>query len=139
LAVLPWARALFVGTVCGSTVLATWAAVRVEMPFAAKTARLLLVPLLAFVAFNVVLSPQFMIWLLPLAALGSLEGNPWPMLAIPLATTLTPFFYPCPEYGTGLNLGETIVLLLRNLMLIAVWAVLIVELIPALRGRSRGT
>ena len=138
-AVLPWARSLFVGSVCVSTVLATWAAGRMELPSAAKTSKLLLVPLLAFVAFNMVLSPQFMIWLLPLAALGSLEGHPWPMLAIPLATMLTPIFFPCPQYSTGLNLWETVILLLRNLMLIAVWAMLIVDLIPALRGRSRGS
>jgi hypothetical protein len=127
LAVLPWARAMFVGTVCVSTVTAAWAAARVQMPSISKIARLLLVPLLAFVAFNVVLSPQFMIWLLPLAALGSLEANPLPMLAIPLATILTPIFFPCPEYSTGLNLWETIVLLLRNLTLIAIWTMLIVE------------
>jgi hypothetical protein len=138
-AVLPWARAMFVGTVAISIVAATWAAARVERPSPAKTARLLLVPLLSFVAFNVVLSPQFMIWLLPLAALASLEGNPWPMFLIPLATMITPIFFPCPEYGTGLNLWETVVLLLRNFMLIALWAMLMLELIPILKGRSRGS
>jgi hypothetical protein len=137
LAVLPWARALSVAMVCASTALATWAAARVETLSVSKTARLLLLPLLAFVIFNVVLSPQFMIWLLPLAALGSLDGNPSAMLAIPLATALTPIFFPCPEYSTGLNPWETIILLLRNLMLIGTWTMLTAEVISALRGKSR--
>ena len=93
-------------------------------------ARLLLVPLLAFVAFNTILSPQFMIWLLPLAAVGSLDGNPRPLLAIVLATMLTPVIYPSFgwDYGQGLNLLETFILVSRNLILAAAWWVLIKEL-----------
>ncbi len=57
-AVLPWARSLFFSSVCVSSGLAIWAAVRMEMPSAAKIARLLLIPLLAFIAFNVVPEPS---------------------------------------------------------------------------------
>jgi hypothetical protein len=87
----------------------------------------MLVPLLPFVAFNLVFSPQYMIWLLPLAALGILGGRVWPMLIIAIATAVTPIFYPTPEYFTGLNLAQTVVLLCRNLSLVVVWLVLLGE------------
>jgi hypothetical protein len=121
---LPWARAVFAGTVAISMALATWAALRLEKPTASQLARVLLLPLLAFVAFNQVLSPQYMVWLLPLAALAVFDGRLWLGLAITLATMLTPIIYPSlyGDYGTGLNLFETVVLLLRNLILVAVWA-----------------
>jgi hypothetical protein len=137
-ALLPWARALFIIMVLCSVTMASLIESRYRNPGIGRLARLLLLPLLGFVAFNQVLSPQFMIWLLPLAALGSLEGNPLPMLAIPLATVLTPIFFPCPEYISGLNLWETIILLLRNLVLIAAWIMLIVELFPAFLGKAKG-
>ena len=127
-AVLPWARGMFVGAVGLSTVVAMWAAARCEQPSVARLARLLLVPLLGFVGFNQVLSPQYMIWLLPLAALGSLEGSPWTVLAISLATALTPIFYPVREYfGPGLSLFQTAALLVRNITLITVWVLLMRE------------
>jgi hypothetical protein len=68
-----------------------------------------------------------MIWLLPLAALASLEGSLWAPCAICLATVLTPIFYPSSDYGVGLSLMETLVLLIRNLILIAAWGSLIRE------------
>jgi len=125
--ILPWTRLLFALAVSLSTATACWLAIRLKPPSASGVARLLLVPLLAFVAFNQVLSPQYMIWLLPLAALACLEGDPWPPLALGFATFLTPFFYPSPEYGSGLGLSQTLILVVRNLILIAVWALLIFE------------
>jgi hypothetical protein len=70
-----------------------------------------------------------MIWLLPLAALGTLEGNPWIVLGIPLATVLTPVIFPSfsGNYGRGLDSLETMVLITRNLILVAVWGLLIKE------------
>lgn len=126
--VLVWARALFVATVVVSVALGTWFASRWGGLSAGRIARLLLLPLLAFVAFNTTLSPQFMIWLLPLAALASLEGNKWVVALMPAATMLTPLFYPCHEYNTGLNLLETSILLLRNLTLITAWGLLLCEM-----------
>jgi len=128
-ALLPWARALSIVTVLSSVTISSLAATRCRKLDIGRLARLLLVPLLAFVAFNQVLSPQFMIWLLPLAALGTLEGNPWLVLGIPLATMLTPVFFPSFgfDYSSGLNSLETIVLLTRNLILGAVWCLLIKE------------
>jgi Glycosyltransferase family 87 len=127
-ALLPWARALFAVTVLSSVTIASLAATRYRQQLSlGGLARLLLVPLLAFVAFNTILSPQFMIWLLPLAAVGTLDGNPWPLLAISLATVLTPVIFPSFgwDYGQGLNLFETAILVTRNLILASVWWVLI--------------
>ena len=94
-------------------------------------ATLALLPITAFVASNVVLSPQFMLWLLPLAALvlfappGASAGPttlPAPARraarCIFVATLLVPAFYPSREYIDGLGLWRTAVLLLRNGLLI---------------------
>lgn len=134
-AILPWARILFAAAVVLSVAMATVAAARMPRPSAARVARLLLVPLLGFVAWNQVLSPQFLVWILPLAALASLEGNRWPVVLLVLATIMTPIFFPSwyGDYGSGLCLFETAVLVLRNLILIGVWVSLVRELIPCLR------
>ncbi len=123
-AVLPWAREIFLLAVLFSTVIAVWNATRLGETSPALLARLLLVPLLGFVAFNQVLSPQFMIWLLPLAALASLDGDRWIALALTTAALLTPLIYPSltGNYASGLNLIETIILVLRNFALLGVWA-----------------
>jgi hypothetical protein len=125
--VLPWARSMLIAGSAISTVLAVRAAARWKNPSPAKLARLLLVPLLAFIAFNNVLSPQFMIWVLPLAAVGFLEGRALPMLAIFFAAILTPIFYPSlfDDYAAGLNLFETSILVIRNLTLITALLLLI--------------
>jgi hypothetical protein len=139
-AILPWARGLFIAGVGGSTLIAVRAAAKLQNVSAPPIARLLLIPLLAFVALNQVLSPQYMIWLLPLAALGSLEGKSWALGAISLATMLTPLFYPVPDYyHPGLNLVETIILLCRDFILIAVWVSLIRESFQKLRPNETGS
>ena len=85
----------------------------------------------AFVATNTVLSPQFHLWLIPLAALV-LEGRStlprhaargaW---AVFLATMVVPAFFPHREFGRGLGVGLTGVLVLRNALLayatVALW------------------
>jgi hypothetical protein len=128
-ALFPWARALLIVTVLFSIMIASCAAAQCKRPTIGSIARLLLGPLLAFVAFNQVLSPQFMIWLLPLAALGTLEGNLWLVFGIPLATMLTPVIFPSlsGNYSTGLNSLETMILVTRNLMLVVVWWLLVRE------------
>ena len=65
---------MWVVATLASTALATWTAWRMgsQAPRAtplAEMAVLLLLPLAAFVSTNTVLSPQFHLWLLPLAAL----------------------------------------------------------------------
>jgi hypothetical protein len=87
-------------------------------------AALLLLPLVPFVAANTVFSPQFHLWLLPLAALA-LEGRdqlPRPAVraawVILLATMIVPTFYPSREYTLGLGLWRTAVLVCRNGLLL---------------------
>ena len=89
----------------------------------AGVAMLMLLPIVAFVATNTVLSPQFHLWLIPLAALA-LEGRgtlPQPAIrgawAVFVATMVVPAFFPHREFGRGLGAGLTGVLLLRNALL----------------------
>jgi hypothetical protein len=137
--ILPVARGLFLVTVGLSTAAVTWAAMCCKKPAMAGLARWLLVPLLAFVAFNVVLSPQYMIWIMALAALASLEGNSRPMLALTFATLLTPIIFPSffGHYGTGWKLPDTAVVVLRNFILVGVWAQLLRELFQAARQNRK--
>jgi hypothetical protein len=78
-----------------------------------------------------------------MAALESLEGNPRSAFAIASATALTPIIYPSltGNYGTGLNIIETIVLVIRNFILVAVWILLIRNLFLMSRqiGQDRAT
>ncbi len=118
---------------------ATWTAWRltsVALPPAplGAMAAVLLLPIAGFVAANTVLSPQFHLWLLPLAALvlstsprgPVIAGEParvprealrgaWCMVA---ATLIVPVFYPSRDYATGLGPWRTAVLVLRNGLLI---------------------
>jgi hypothetical protein len=87
-------------------------------------AAVLLLPIAAFVATSTVLSPQFHLWLLPLAALVLVPPPVGPQGArraawcILFATVIVPVFFPHREYATGLGLWRTTVLLLRNGVLI---------------------
>lgn len=124
-AVLPWARAVFAGVVLTSTVAACRAAWRSQESSAPDVARVLLVPLLGFMAFNQVFSPQFLIWILPIAGVAALDRRHTKtalvVVLIVVATALTRLFFPTNGYNRGLTLFETQALVLRNLVLIAAW------------------
>ena len=94
------------------------------------TATLVLLPVTTFVTFSLVLSPQFHLWLAPLAALALLArrrpdagigtGALW---CIFVSTFLVPAFFPSPTFDSGLDLGRTLVLVLRNVLLLyATWS-----------------
>ena len=117
---------------------ATWTAWRLNsvasQPPVGAMAAVLLLPIAAFVATNTVLSPQFHLWLLPLAALVLSRPPREPEIAlepagvppealraawcIVAATLIVPVFYPSREYAAGLGLWRTAVLVLRNGLLI---------------------
>ena len=117
---------------------ATWTAWRLasaaSQPTVGAMAAVLLLPIAAFVATNTVLSPQFHLWLLPLAALVLSTPPRGPEIArqptgvppealraawcIVAATLIVPVFYPSREYAAGLGLWRTAVLVLRNGLLI---------------------
>jgi hypothetical protein len=126
-ALVPWAKLLMLAATLGSVAYAAWIASKVSKLSIFQLARFALVPLLPFVAFNIVLSPQFLIWLLPLAALGLLAGEKWPMLFIAIGTAVIPLIYPSPQYGNGIDLMQTIVLVSRNLALVIAWLALLFE------------
>ena len=145
-AVVTPARGVWAIATMAAIVLATRAALRtnlVDWPglprglnreSVATLAVLLLFPTLTFVAFNLVLSPQFHLWLAPLAALAlfgrrdpagiagaaSVRRALWCTLASGL---LVPVFFPSRTFDTGLDLGRTIVLAIRNgLLVYALWS-----------------
>jgi len=134
------ARVVWLTATLGSVVLATWAAWRSKLgsgPDADATtlpvtATLVLLPVTTFVAFSFVLSPQFHLWLAPLAALGLFArrrpeagvgtGALW---CIFFSAFLVPAFFPSPTFDGGLDLGRTFVLVLRNVLLLyATWSLL---------------
>jgi len=134
------ARIVWATATLGSVALATWAAWRqrpgsgagADTVSLSVTATLLLLPVTAFVALNPVLSPQFHLWLAPLAAL-SLLARRWPDAGVDTAalwciffsTFLVPVFDPSPTFDSGLDLGRTLVLVLRNVLLLyATWRLL---------------
>lgn len=120
---LLWAAATF--ACLASAMLAAWRLAKTsrQVPIA-EMAAVLLLPIAAFVATNTVLSPQFHLWLLPLAALMLVPQPVGPLSArraawcIVFATVIVPVFFPHREYATGLGLWRTAVLLLRNTVLI---------------------
>ena len=99
----------------------------------ATLAVLLLLPVTAFVALSLVLSPQFHLWLAPWCALALfararpdlLAGTPGVRRAIAcllLANYVVPIFYPSRTFTPGLDLARTFVLVFRNALLIySVW------------------
>jgi hypothetical protein len=134
------ARVVWATATVGSVVLATWAAWRQKLSSGADadsmtlsvTATLVLLPVTTFVAFSLVLSPQFHLWLAPLAALalfarrrpdtGVGTGALW---CIFFSTFLVPAFFPSPTFDGGLDLGRTFVLVFRNVLLLyATWSLL---------------
>ena len=87
---------------------------------------LLLLPAAAMIATNPVLSPQFHLWLLPWCALmlgAEARERLTPAarhaaLCILLSMVLVPSFYPTRSFATGLDLGRTLCLILRNVLLL---------------------
>ena len=76
----------------------------------------------AFVVFGKVLSPQFMIWLVPLAALAP---GVTPSVLVVAAAALTRGFFPERYGGVTHVQGETWLVLARNVVLVALFAVLL--------------
>jgi hypothetical protein len=134
------ARIVWATATLGSIAVATWAAWRRRLDSGedadtvslSVTATLLLLPVTTFVAFSLVLSPQFHLWLAPLAALALLArrrpdagvgtGAAWCIFS---STFLVPAFSPSPTFDSGLDLGRTLVMVFRNLLLLyAAWRLL---------------
>ena len=127
-AVLPYAKIIFVATTFISVIYACVISYKNQQWTLPNLARLLLIPLCAFVCFNIVLSPQYLIWIIALAAVAALDGRLNNVILITIAAVITPIIYPGFNYGSGLQIVETVILVLRNLMLIIAWIGFIFEL-----------
>lgn len=110
----------------GMAIAGAWRMARASAspPRASSIGMLMLLAVVAFVATNTVLSPQFHLWLIPLAALV-LEGRaalPSPAVRaawlVFVATMIVPAFFPHRQFGQGLGPALTLVLLLRNVLLV---------------------
>jgi uncharacterized membrane protein len=93
-------------------------------PRASSIGMLMLLTVVAFVATNTVLSPQFHLWLIPLAALMLEDRAALPSPAVRaawlvfVATMIVPTFFPHRQFGQGLGPALTVLLVLRNLLLV---------------------
>lgn len=86
--------------------------------------RMILLSLLGFIITNKVLSPQYLIWILPFAVLVVPKMNVskriWPLLA--LTFILTTLIYPCMYAGIlNFELTPWIILTTRNILLIVLF------------------
>ena len=93
-------------------------------PRASSIAMLMLLAVVAFVATNTVLSPQFHLWLIPLAALVLEDRAALPSPAVRaawlvfVATMIVPTFFPHRQFGQGLGPALLLLLVLRNVLLV---------------------
>jgi hypothetical protein len=87
--------------------------------------------LCAAVVFGRVLSPQYLIWLLPIVPLVSFRATLWLVAAL-IATNV---WYPVPYLDVVLhmNRGDIVLLIVRNALLTMLLATLLVALEPRLR------
>jgi uncharacterized membrane protein len=84
----------------------------------------------AFVAFGKVLSPQFMIWLIPVVPLVRGRRGLWASALLAAALVLTHVWFPTRYFRLALEFEEWLswVLLARNLVLVAIVCVLVAGL-----------
>ena len=136
---LPYAKAFCLVTTLVATSWISYIAWmgRETRPNVPEVCAMALVVILPFVAFNIVLSPQYMIWLVVLASVGllTLLDSTKPtfvtfrgtsaLVLIVSACVLTQIWYPSPEFRTGFSIAQTCALLLRNAMLVVSWFLLI--------------
>lgn len=108
-----------------------------------RIGRLVLLPIIAFMVSSLALSPQFAVWPIGPTALALPRGRRAPLVMVSLAVILTVFVFPAPGYfvpsGVGISLGRTVVLVARNVALVAALVLLArdiaASLVPA-RARS---
>ena len=95
-----------------------------------------LVVLLPFVGFNIVFSPQYMIWLLVISSalfvsprksiLSRGYSSPLSTVVFILAAAIAvPIWYPSPEFGTGFTVFQSTTLLVRDIAILIAWILLL--------------
>ncbi|MCP3144665.1 glycosyltransferase 87 family protein [Pyxidicoccus xibeiensis] len=102
-----------------SAAVGLWAVRRRAPERVEDLARLALLPLVAFVVLNPVLSPQYLVWLTGVAGLALLSGSRWAPIAIFVAAVITRGIFAGSTYGTGIGPLHAMLLLVRNGLLLA--------------------
>jgi len=118
--------------VIGAIVLVAWAYARTRDDGATAFVLAVTATLVGIVTFAKVLSPQYLVWLVPLVAAVSSRGRLAGVLMV-AALALTQVWVPDRFRGLQAMDWVTWVLLARNLLLVALFAVLVAEL----RARAR--
>lgn len=124
---LPWAVAAVTAAVLVASLLAVWGwfarrPTRDSLPLAAAAA------VTAFLAFGKVLSPQYLVWLVPLVAVAALRASlaAWALLGAALA--LTQLWFPA-RYGDLVALeAVSWLVVVRGLVLVALFGFLAARL-----------
>lgn len=130
---LPDALAVLQTVVQAFALLAVWALVLARRATGERFLVASAAGVVAFVAFGKVLSPQFLIWLLPLVPLVAGLGAAVLLVAALVATQL---WFPT-RYWEVVGLGpEAWLVLARNAFLVALFALLVAALVPR---RERGS
>lgn len=96
--------------------------------------------LLAGVALGKVLSPQYVIWLLPLAALIAVDGYPLPAAAVGAAGLLTFIEFPARYMDVvALETGPVLIVVARNCALLVALAATIIAVARRVAGSAQPT
>jgi uncharacterized membrane protein len=122
---LPDAVALLATLVQVAAVVAVWVLYRRGPANGHRLVVAAAAAVVAFTAFGKILSPQFLIWLIPLVPLAGGVVAPGLLLA---ALGLTQAFFPSRYRGVLDIGGETWLVLGRNAVLVALFAVLVTQL-----------
>ncbi|WP_342380771.1 glycosyltransferase 87 family protein [Myxococcus stipitatus] len=120
-----------------ATALGAWAARHRPSEHMGDLARLALVPLLAFIILNPVLSPQFLTWVMALAALSLLSGSPTAPLLILAAGMMSRGTFIGQGYRVGAGVAQTLLILARNGVLLVAGFLLLREVWRARVSSSR--
>jgi hypothetical protein len=123
-----WSRWVWVGGSLAAAGVSARAAVRLVPGDVAGLARVMLLPLLAFVALNPVLSPQYLVWLMGPAALALLRGRVGVPVAVFAAVLLTRLVYTTDTYKVGYAPLHLLLLNARNFLLLGATLALMWEL-----------
>lgn len=138
---LPAARLAFVTATAGSVLVSVRAlGRRASVDPLADLGRAVLMPFTAFMAFGIVFSGQYALWLAAPVAIAAAQGRASPLVWIMLGIVLTIFVFPANGWaGDGIGLGCTLTLVARNITLLVAWALLVREGLQPSERRSPGS
>ena len=110
----------------GAFLLAVWVAFAIGRPTPAALIRASAAALVVFVAFGKVLSPQFLIWLIPVVPLVRGRRGLWASVLLAAALVLTQLWFPFRYWTLANDFDETVswLLLVRDALLVALAVVL---------------